>query len=257
MTDELDAEIDRLYGLPLEQFTPARDELARRLRTEGKRDSADRVKRLRKPTIAAWALNQARRAEPAAVEQLIAAGNRLREAQERLLAAGERGGLREAAAEERRLIEELGRAGERQLESGGHAASAATQSKLWSTLRAVAGDPEARELLASGRLARDYTISDLGLGFATPTGTAPPAAKKRDGAKARKARGIEQRLERAREKQLEADQKRADAEKRADAAQREAARAADALERARARSKQEAEQIADLEGILRELRSEP
>ena len=58
------ADIDRLYALPREEFTPQRDELAKRLREEGDRDGAAAVKALRKPTIAAWAVNQVQRDRP-------------------------------------------------------------------------------------------------------------------------------------------------------------------------------------------------
>jgi hypothetical protein len=161
----LEDEIDRLYGLSPEQFTPERDGLAKRLRSERQREAADQIKGLRKPTVAAWALNQLRRQDPAAVEALIAAGEQLRNAQERLLAAGELGALREAAASERALVERLAQASERLLADAGHPVSAATQTRLWATLRSVAGDAEARELLSTGRLVRDYEVSDLGLGL--------------------------------------------------------------------------------------------
>ena len=50
--------VDQLYGLPLEEFTKARDAEARRLRAEGDKDAAAAVKALEKPTKAAWAINQ-------------------------------------------------------------------------------------------------------------------------------------------------------------------------------------------------------
>src|SRR5256885_1710261 len=56
---------DELYGLPLRDFTKARDDHARRLRKEGRREVADAVKALRKPTLPAWALNQLARRRPA------------------------------------------------------------------------------------------------------------------------------------------------------------------------------------------------
>src|ERR671928_57650 len=46
---------DRLYGLPLEEFTAERDKAARELRREGSKEEADRVKKLKKPSAAAWA----------------------------------------------------------------------------------------------------------------------------------------------------------------------------------------------------------
>lgn len=283
----VEAEIDGLYGLPLEQFIPARDDLAKRLRSAQNRDGAEHVKGLRKPSVAAWALNQLRWQDPATVEELIAAGERLRKAQERLLAAGERGALREAATSERELVERLAQAGERLLADAGHPLSAATQTRLWATLRSVAGDQEARELLAAGRLVRDHEVSDLGLGLGAgppkvPSRKAPPAAGggpareqdrvRRPGgaAVARKARSIEQQLARARERRRAAAQKLDEvqqeakaAAREADAARREAERAASALERAQAAAERSrgdaraaAERVGELEAEQRELEAE-
>jgi hypothetical protein len=52
-------EADELYGLALDAFVPERDALAKRLRADGRRDEANEVKALRKPSVAAWAVNQA------------------------------------------------------------------------------------------------------------------------------------------------------------------------------------------------------
>jgi hypothetical protein len=251
-----DEEIDRLYALAPDKFTAARDELARRLRSEGDRDAAAEVKRLRKPTVAAWALNQVRRREPELVDELIAAGQRLREAQELLLTAGDRGGLRAAGADERALVERLAELGERHLRETGHPASATLRGKLSETLHAVAGDPEVRELLGAGRLTRDYQISDLGLGAvsgpsAAPaaTRTAPSAAvgEKRDRPRPparearrteleRRATDIRRRLEQARMQQRERERELDDAERRARDASQAAAQAAWAAEREQERA---------------------
>jgi len=59
----VDAEVEGLYGLPLEEFIKARDALARRRAREAGKEAGAAVKALRKPSVAAWALNQlARRA---------------------------------------------------------------------------------------------------------------------------------------------------------------------------------------------------
>ncbi|VXB04272.1 hypothetical protein [Nocardioides sp. AX2bis] len=71
---------DRLYGLPLGDFTPTRDARARELRTEDRALSAA-VKALRKPATAAWVVNQLVRGETEQVDQLLAVGDALREAQ--------------------------------------------------------------------------------------------------------------------------------------------------------------------------------
>ena len=60
VADELGEELDRLYELPPGEFTAARDEAAKRLRAEGRRELADEVKRLRKPTLPVWLANSTR-----------------------------------------------------------------------------------------------------------------------------------------------------------------------------------------------------
>ena len=55
---------DALYGLPLDAFVAERDALAKRLRTDGRGGDADEVKALRKPSVAAWAVNQVVRSQP-------------------------------------------------------------------------------------------------------------------------------------------------------------------------------------------------
>ena len=47
----LDEAIDALYARPLAEFTPARDALAARLKQDGARDDAVRVKALAKPAV--------------------------------------------------------------------------------------------------------------------------------------------------------------------------------------------------------------
>ena len=77
---------DDLYGLPLEQFIPERAALAKALRAEKRRDEAAAVAALRKPSVAAWAVNQLVRSQGSSVQELFAAGDELRDAQARLRA---------------------------------------------------------------------------------------------------------------------------------------------------------------------------
>src|SRR3954470_19480390 len=79
-------EADDLYGLALDAFVPERDALAKRLRADGRREDAAAVKALRKPSVAAWAVNQAVRSQPKAARDLWQAGDALIEAQDALLA---------------------------------------------------------------------------------------------------------------------------------------------------------------------------
>jgi hypothetical protein len=222
--------VKRLYALPLAEFTPARDALAKQLRADNDRTRAEEVKKLRKPSATAWALNQVRRSDPEAVDALLAAGQRLRDAQEGLLAGGNRDQLAAAVAEERRLVSEVAELAARRLESG---ASAAARTKLTATLRAVATDGEARALLESGTLTRDYESSDFGLSgmaFAPRPAAASPkdaeAAERPQDGRLKQAR---ERLEGARSDEQSAREAFQAAERAAVQARREAERAAAAL----------------------------
>src|SRR5438034_9907423 len=82
---ELESELDRLYGLPLDEFTAARNELATRLRKAGQADAAERVRELRKPSVAVWTVNQLARRYPDEIEELVEGGKRLRDAQAKAL----------------------------------------------------------------------------------------------------------------------------------------------------------------------------
>src|SRR5215218_3060404 len=86
-----------LYGLDLEQFIGARDALAKELRASGDRDGATAVKKLAKPTRAAWAVNRLVRDRPDEIAALVAAGAALAGAQEQLLDGADAEVLRSAA----------------------------------------------------------------------------------------------------------------------------------------------------------------
>ena len=60
-----------LFALDPQEFVRERDTLAKQLRADGDRDEAARVKALRRPTVAAWALNQVAREHADVVEALL------------------------------------------------------------------------------------------------------------------------------------------------------------------------------------------
>ena len=239
------SEIARLYGLSLDEFTPARDALARTLRQAGDREAAAEIKALRKPTLPAWALNQAQRRDPARVAELLRAGAGLRDAQQRVVAGGGRDELRDAAAAERRLVDALVACAEGELDASGHAVNASLQGKLRATAHAAAVNDEPGGLLAAGLLVRDYELSDLGLmGSGTVVERAPVegrAAPRVDPA-VRKvaAREAAQRAAAERRATARAAAERRAAERRAEGLRRQ-------LERARARVTQLEAALAELE----------
>jgi hypothetical protein len=163
-----------LYGLPRDEFTPARNLLAAQLRSEGDPDGAEAVKTLRKPTAAAWAVNQLVRAEPDLVEALLGAGGELRQAHRQ--AASGRGAeqLRAAAESERAAVERLM---ERAPAVLGRAPSAALGESIRNTLHAASSDDEARELVGSGTLTTELRPVGLGPipGMSVPVAATEPA----------------------------------------------------------------------------------
>jgi hypothetical protein len=211
-----DDEIDRLYGLPLESFVSERDALAKRLRQEGDREGADAVKRLAKPTRAAWAANQAVRSQPRARRELLAAGDELRERQEQVLAGrGDRGALRPAVQREQAAVAELVRAAGGLLTEKGRGLGDSILDRVRETLHSATIDDEVRDAVEKGRLEREARAAGLGpLGLSTPT-----KARTKPSAAARPRRDRSDELRGAREAQRKAE--------RAAAAARERARAAD------------------------------
>jgi len=156
MADAPDDAIDRLYGLALEEFIPARDALSRELRDAGRRGEASAVKGLSKPTVAAWAVNQAVRSQPPAARELWEAGDALAAAQAAVLSGkGSGADLREAAERERAALDPLVDAARGLLTSSGGDLSETTIDRVRSTLQAAAIDPDARVEVAAGRAARE------------------------------------------------------------------------------------------------------
>jgi hypothetical protein len=163
---------DELYALAPGEFTGARDERAKALRKEGHRDDADAVKALRKPTVAAWALNQLARGRPKELGRLLAAGENLRAAQEELLAGGGRKAFQDAAAKERDEVAKLADEATKLAVEAGERASPALTDKVAATLHAAALDEETAEELRTSRLVREREAIG-GFGGVTAAGPAP------------------------------------------------------------------------------------
>lgn len=234
-------EIDELFDLPLEEFTAARNDLAKRLKRDGDAEAAEQVRSLPKPSVAAWAVNQLTRHDPESVRSLLNVAARLRSAQERSL-KGERAAdeLRAAQAEEREIIRRLTRSAEGVLREARRPASRTTLERVASLLRAAAVDEPGRTTLREGRLTGDVEVS----GFEAFAGLKLPAKGRARGA----ARAGDDLAERRRQKR-EADRRRKQLEKRV----RELTSRADDAERDAVRSRKEADAA---EAAAEELRRE-
>ena len=211
----LEAEIDRLYGLPLDEFVAQRGALAKRLRGEGEREAAERVKGLRKPTAGAWALNQAVRRRRSETTALLAAGERLRAAHEALISGGGRDELRDAMAEERSLSGTLADCAEAIASETGKSGPA-LKERVRATLHAAALDPAVREELDAGRLVREHEavgLAAFGGGAVGPGASVAPVAPKKQAIKGGRDRSADAKAS-ARERKRAAEAERAAAKER-------------------------------------------
>ena len=230
----VEAAVERLYGLPLQDFTAARNALARDTAREGDRRAAEAIRSLRKPSAAAWALNRLARSHGEEVRRLVSAGERLRDAQEQLLAGGDRAAFREASKLEQQLVSDLARRAVQIARESGAAASEALERRVRDTLRAAALDPSVAAGLLAGRLVREHTAA--GLAGSQPADRPPSNLR----AKARRTKppAAEQQLRQAARRLRDAERTEQGARKRHESAGRQTARlrerAEEALERLRA-----------------------
>jgi hypothetical protein len=206
-----------LYGLPLEEFTKARDALAKEARQAGNREAADEIKALRKPPVSAWAVNQLARRHPQELKALVKAGEGLRKAQRAAVGGGGPDALRDATRVHRERLDELTSIARHDL-----GAESATLQRVVQNLRTASVDKEASKALLAGTLTGDVEQSGFGqLLSAVPAGgfrkprakpkadqkrerkpaakPKPPPKPKPDPNAAKRAR-VQAQLERARER---------------------------------------------------------
>jgi hypothetical protein len=252
--DELAEVTDQLYEVHPAEFVPARNELARRLRAEGRKDLAAAVGKLRRPTPAAWAVNQLSRHDRGAVEDLVRRGEQLRAAQERALAGAPAAELREATRARRDALVALAESAVRFFAERGQAVDAHRQD-ISDTLDAASLDPQAARAVLSGRLTTALEppsgFGELGsfptetFGLAPTPGAEPPAPEVTDAERAARearrraedleatAEASEARAERRRREVEEAEAEVARLERDLDAARRRVELATEDAEAAR------------------------
>jgi hypothetical protein len=164
--------VDELYGLPPDEFTAARNDLAARVAASGDKSQARAIKALRKPNLVAWTLNQLSRHHRATVERLVATHGGLGTAH----GADE---LRSVAEIRRQLVSELVEAARDILEDAGVTSSQATLQKVSQSLYA-GGSEQDRELLLQGRLVGDMGSPSLDSAFGLLPAEAEPASSEAD-----------------------------------------------------------------------------
>jgi hypothetical protein len=172
---DLDAQIDRLYQLPLDEFTEARNALAKEVAKESKKE-AEEIRRLVKPPLPAWAVNQVYWHARPAYHALTASAAALRNAHAAAL-SGKHADLRAAGKAHEDASTAVLKAALTLLERSGNPVTDATKQAISTTLHALttSGDPP-------GRLARTLQptgfelLAGLPVSAASGGRAAPPAA---------------------------------------------------------------------------------
>ncbi len=155
---DLDSAVSELYGLVPEEFMDARKRLGLGAKSGGDAGLAKAIDSVRKPTAAAWALNQMVRRRPDELERLLALAASLQDASERMDGAA----MRDLGRERTRLIDELVRATSDVASEAGGALSMPVADQVRQTFVAALASPPAAEAVASGRLTRALTYAGFG-----------------------------------------------------------------------------------------------
>ncbi|GAA2175137.1 hypothetical protein GCM10009846_23850 [Agrococcus versicolor] len=202
---DLDDVAASLLALPPSEFTAARDA---RAKAETDVALARGIKALRRPSIAAWAVDAFARERPQSIARMLELADALRAAQEDLDGPE----LRALSTQRRTLVARLADDAASVAEAAGVGVSAAAREEVERTLTAAMLDESAGRAVASGRLVRSLEavgLEGVDLAGALAGGEPPPAAPRasRDQLAERRARKAAERAVR------DAEQEASDAER--------------------------------------------
>ena len=161
------AAVAELYGADPDVFTERRKALAAAAKEAGDREAASAIGALRKPTRAAWVVNQLARAEPSAADRMAALAAELRAAE----AAKDGPRLRELSAARGALIDAL--TDQALAAAGTPDPPPSLRAEVTDTLTAALADPATAADFAAGRLTKAAQWGGFGYaGFGVADGSA-------------------------------------------------------------------------------------
>jgi DNA repair exonuclease SbcCD ATPase subunit len=161
---EIDAVADELYGLPADEFIGARTAHAKQAKADGDRELATQIQALKKPTVAAWLVNQLARTHHDELAVLVDLGAEMRQGLTGISADE----MRELTKRRFQLVASLvKRAGEIAAEAG-HGVGADASAAVQATLEATLSDQASADAVVAGRLTEPLAVS--GFGFGSPFG---------------------------------------------------------------------------------------
>lgn len=231
------ADIDRLYQMPLDEFTAARNALAK-----GAGKNAAAIRALTKPPVAAWAVNQLYWRERRAWDALVAAAENQRRTNKAML-AGRSGDVRAAGKVHDEAVQDALKTTLEILSRDGHPITDATKQSIVNTLRALPADEPPGRLTRVLQPGGFEMLAGLSISQAARATQKAPAAElaKKDDKAAAQSKADAKALTQAREAAASAERAVKEAEQAARRhefeiarATRDEERAAKALEQARA-----------------------
>jgi chromosome segregation ATPase len=172
--EELVEVADHLYAEPLGGFTAARDAAAR---SAADKELASRIKALKKPSTAAWAVNLLVRREAGQIDQVLELGTSLRQAAESM--AGD--DLRALTRQRRQLTHALADTARELAHEHDVRLTAAVVDQVEGMLTAAMLDPVAAQVVRSGLVLTAFTSTgisevDLDAVCAVPEALGPDVA---------------------------------------------------------------------------------
>ncbi|MGW4247050.1 hypothetical protein [Nocardia sp. NPDC004722] len=167
----LEEVVAELYGLPPGEFIAARTERVRQARDGGDKELAAAIGRLRRPTVAAWALNLLSREASDEVRALLEVGDALREAQRRLSAEQ----LRALTTQRQKVVNAVTRKAAELAAGRGQKLTEAVLRDIGTSLQAALADQSVAEELRNGTLTAAATYE----GFGPAALTAVPGSSRR------------------------------------------------------------------------------
>ena len=188
-----DDELDELYEVKPEEFTALRTKLVAAAKKRGDASAAKRISAGRRPTTAAWVVNQLAHRNEDVKRSLTDLGERLRAAH----AAMDGDTIRQLSSEQRSLVNELVRAAFEGADLTNP--SAALREDVMGTLQAAVADPDVTARL--GRLVKAERWSGFGdFGDTTTVSTGARSSKaKAEPKQTRRKPARDERRESARE----------------------------------------------------------
>lgn len=174
--DELDlgSAVTWLYGLAPDDFMASRTQLAARAKAEKETGLAKAIASVRKPTVAAWVLNQLTRARPDDLTRLRELAAALHDAQEKMDGTA----LKQLSRQRSSLVDELvGTASEVAAEAG-VTVSGPVAVQLRDTLVAALATTAAADAVGSGQLTRALSYAGFGDVDLSEATAAPPPARR-------------------------------------------------------------------------------